>query len=70
MLGEDVTHVGGGPVAVVGEHVDQDGDPAWRVAFVGDPLEGVGVSAGAGALVDGALDVVVGHVGVPGLLHR
>src|SRR5215212_9146942 len=70
VLGEDVANVGGGPVAVVRKHVDQDGDPAGRVALVGDPLVGFGVGACAGALVDGALDVVVWHVGVLRLLYR
>ena len=69
VLGEDVAHVGGGPVAVVRENVDQDGDPARRVALVGDPLVGIGIGARARTLIDGALDVVVGHVGILGLLY-
>ena len=58
--------LGRGALAVVGQRLDDDGHAAGAVALVGDGLVVVGV-AGAERLVDGALDVVVGHVGGLGL---
>src|SRR5262249_48030911 len=44
----------------VREHVDEDGDAAGAVAFVADFLELLPLEL-AGAALDGALDVVLGH---------
>ena len=51
-----------GALAVVGQRFDDDSHTAGAIALVGDGLVVVGV-ARAERLVDGALDVVVGHVG-------
>ena len=59
-LGEDVAHLGAGAVPVVGEHVDQHGHAAGRVALVGDRLVGDALEL-AGAPLDGPLDGVDGH---------
>ena len=48
-------------VLVVGEHLDDDGDATGAVALVGDLLVGDAFEL-AGAALDGALDVVGGHV--------
>ncbi len=53
-------HVGGGAVAVVGEHLDDDRHPARPIALVADLLVSVGVAALG--FLDRALDVVLGHV--------
>src|SRR6266480_6819664 len=53
-------HVGRGPVAVVGEHLDDDRHAAGPIALVADLLVSVGVAALG--LLDRALDVVLGHV--------
>ena len=47
-------------VAVVGQRLDDDGDAARPIALVADRLVGVGI--GARGLLDGALDIVLGHV--------
>jgi len=57
-----MAHLGGGAVAVVGEGLYDDGHAVGAVALIHHVLKVVGV-AGAQRLVDGALDVVVGHVG-------
>ena len=57
-----------GALAVIGQRFDDDGHAAGAVTLIGDGLVVVGV-AGAQRLVDGALDVVVGHVGGLGLGH-
>ena len=56
----------GGALTVVGEGLDDHGHAVGAVAFVDDALVVVGV-VGAQGLVDGALDVVVGHVHCLGL---
>ena len=66
VLVQQVAHLGGGAVAVVGEGVHDNGHAVGAVALVGHVLVGVGV-AGAQGPVNGALDVVVGHVGRLGL---
>ena len=66
VLVQQVAHLGGGAVAVVGEGVHDHGHAGGAVALVHHVLVAVGV-AGAQSLVDGALDVVVGHVGGLGL---
>ena len=60
-LVEVVADLGRGALAVIGQRLDDDGDAAGAVALVGDGLVVVRV-AGAERLVDGALDVVVGHI--------
>ena len=54
--------VGGGTVTVIGQAIDNDGNTAGAVAFI---YEGfiIAVVLCAGGLFDGALDVIVGHVG-------
>ena len=58
---EKIPDLGGGAVAIVGEHTDQDGDAAGRVPLVGDLLVRL-TGQLSGALLDSALDVVLGHV--------
>ena len=50
----------GGAVAIVGQHLDDDGDAAGPVALVADLVIDLGVAAQR--LLDGALDIVLGHV--------
>ena len=69
VLGERVADLGAGAVAVVRRRLDEHRHAAGAVALVGDGLERLGVGALAGALRDRALDVVLGHRGVLGLLH-
>jgi hypothetical protein len=59
-LGEDGADFGGGAVLVVGGRFEQDGDAAGAVALVGHFLVGRAFEF-AGALLDGALDVVDRH---------
>ena len=62
--------LGAGAVAVVGEHLDEHGHAAGRVALVGDRLVGDALEL-AGAALDGPLDGVDRHRRVAGLLeHR
>ena len=67
-LGEDGAHVRRGPIAVVGRGLDEDRDAAGAVALVHDLLELLGLVATARTL-DGALDVVRGHVHRARLVH-
>ena len=69
VLGEDVADLGDGAVAVVGGALHQDGHAARAVTLEGDLLVG-GPLQLARALLDGALDVVGGHVDALGLVHR
>ncbi|MNN44940.1 hypothetical protein D3C81_1592500 [compost metagenome] len=69
MLGERVAHFGHGSGAVVGQAVDDDGRAGQAVAFVAD-LFVVGAFQAAHAALDRALDVVLGHVRVHGLVDR
>ena len=55
-----------GAVAVVGHGLDDDGDAARAVAFVGDGLVAVALTGGS-RLFEHTLDVVVRHVGRLGL---
>ena len=55
-----------GAVAVVGHRLDDDGNAARAVAFVGDGFVAVAL-AGGGRLFEDALDVVVRHIGRLGL---
>ena len=66
---EEVADLGDGAVAVVGRALDQDRDAAGAVALEHELLVG-GALELAGALLDGALDVVGGHVGALGLVDR
>ena len=50
-----------GAVAVVGQHIDDDRNAAGTVALEADLLVGCAFEF-AGSLLDGALDVVRGHV--------
>ena len=59
---EVVAHLGGSAVTVVGEGLHDDGHAAGTVSLIGNGLVVVGV-AGAQGLLNGTLDVVVGHVG-------
>ncbi|CAN3958714.1 General stress protein 13, partial [Dysosmobacter welbionis] len=65
-LVERVADLRRGALAVVGQGLHNDGHAAGAVALVGDGLVVVG-AAGAQGPVDGALDVVVGHVDGLGL---
>ena len=69
VLGERVADLGARAVAVVRRRLDEQRHAAGAVALVGDGLERLGVAALAGALGDRALDVVLGHRRVLGLLH-
>ena len=69
VLGEEVADVRGGAVLVVGEDFDEDGDSAGAVAFIVQFLVGRRAEL-AGALLDGALDVVLRHVRAAGLEDR
>jgi hypothetical protein len=69
MLGEGVAHLGAGAVAVVGRRLDQHRNSSRPVAFVHHGLERSRVAALAGPLRDRALDVVLRHRRVLGLLH-
>ena len=66
VLVEEVADLGGGAVAVVGEGLHDDGHAAGTIALVDHLLE-VLSAAGPQGLVDGALDVVIGHIGGLGL---
>jgi hypothetical protein len=68
VLGEQVADLRARAIAVVGGGRDQQRDAARAVALVEDGLQRVGVSSLARPLGDGALDVVLGHRGVLGLL--
>ena len=69
MLGEGVSHLGGGPVAVVGHAVDDDRHTGRAIALVSD-LVVIAVVVTAGAAFDRAIDRIVGHIGAAGLVHR
>ena len=61
-----LAHVAGGTVAVVGDGFHDHGHAAGRIAFVGDGFV-VHIAQLAGSLLDGALDIIVGHVVALGL---
>ena len=60
-------HIAHGPVLIVGQGLDQNRGAAGAVAFVDRLFEVLTVGA-TGALRDGALDVVLGHIGLLGLV--
>src|SRR5262249_29369232 len=66
---ERVSDLWAGAVSIVGQDADHDGDAAGRVAVVGDLLVRLAGQL-AGALLDGALDVVLRHVDFLGGLDR
>jgi len=59
-FGEGRAHLARGAVAVVGQDLDDDGDAARPIALVADFVIALGVAAGG--LLDGAVDIVLGHV--------
>ena len=59
-LGEVRADAAGGAVAVVGQRLDDHGDAARAIALVAHLLVVLGVAAHR--LLDGALDIVLGHV--------
>ena len=61
VFAHDGAHVARGAVVVVGERRDDDGSAAHAVTFVGELLV-VTVAEVARGTLDGALDVVVGHI--------
>ncbi len=61
VLAEDVPHVGDGPGAVVGHEFHDDRHPAGTVSFE-DPFLVIHPFDIAGALLDGPVDGVLGHV--------
>ena len=63
---KSVADFGSGTLTVVGQSVHDYGHAAGAVALIGDGLE-VLRAAGTQGLVDGALDVVVGHIDGLGL---
>src|SRR5262249_3129941 len=66
---ERVAHVGHGPGLVVGQAVHEYGGAPDAVAFIAHLLV-VGSFEAPDAALDGALDVVPGHVAGIGLVHR
>jgi hypothetical protein len=62
VAGEHVSDLGGRPVFIIGQRLHEDGDAAGTVAFVHDLLRLRHAFQFAGALLDGALDVVGRHV--------
>ena len=66
---EDVADVGDGALGVVGEDTDHERDSVGSVAFIQSGLVGDAVEF-AGALFDGAFDVVFGHLRVFGLVYE
>src|SRR5690606_37568685 len=67
VLGECMPYLGHRAGAIVGHAIDNDRGAADAVAFVADFFI-VGAISPARAALDGALDVVFGHVGVGGLI--
>ena len=57
-----MAHFAGGAVAVVGHGFHNDGDAAGAIAFIDDLFIVLGI-AGTQGLVNGALDIIVGHIG-------
>ena len=58
---EGAAHVGGGTVAIVGQALDVDANAGRTVALVGYLLEVGGIRTGTEGLVDGDLNLVLGH---------
>src|SRR5262249_43811162 len=68
LLLEDVPDLGARPILVVGEHAHEYGNATRPIPLVRDLLELL-AGAAARALLDGALDVLRGHVRGLGRLH-
>src|SRR5262249_38135730 len=64
---EDLLDLAVGPVAVVGHHLHEHGDPTRAVPLVHDLVVGRPFQL-AGAALDRLLDVVLGHGDGPGLV--
>ena len=69
VAGERGAHLGRGPVLVVGQALDQQGDAAGAVALVHDRGVLDRLAADAGAALDGAVDVVLRDGGLLRLEH-
>ena len=67
-MGEGGAHIGGGAVAVIGQRLAEHRHTRRAVALVDDGLVVRGILAGAESLVDGGLDLVLGHGVALGLL--
>ena len=61
-----VAHLTGGTVAIVSHGFNDDSDTLRTVAFVGNLFIVLGVACAEG-LVNGTLDIVIGHIGSLGL---
>ena len=61
MFGKKVAYFGNGAVLVVGGHFNHDGNAAGAVAFI-EGFGEIAASVFAGALADGALNLVLGQV--------
>ena len=59
-LAEERADVGGGAIAVVGQRLDDDSDAAGAITLVTDLV--IALRLAAHRLLDGALDIVLGHV--------
>jgi hypothetical protein len=70
VAGQGGAHLGGGPVAVVGEALDEQRHAVGRIALVGDRLPVGAAGLGARAPLDRPVDVVVGDRGLLGLVDR
>src|SRR5262249_41341788 len=70
VLREQMPDVGPGAVAVVGDRLHEDRDPARSVSLVEDALERLALAALAGSPGDRAFDVVLRHRGFFGLPTR
>ncbi len=68
VLGNSVAHVGDGPVAVVGDDVDEDADAVRAIRLV-DGFDQFTALQLARAALDGPVDVVLGHIGRAGIGH-
>jgi hypothetical protein len=67
VLRQQVPNLADHAIAIVGERLDQDRDPAGAVALVAHLLEGLALG-GADPLLDGPLDVVLRHIGAARLV--
>ncbi len=68
VLGEGMTHFSHGTGTVVGQAVDDDRRAGQAVALIADFFV-VGAFQATHAALDGALDVVLGHVRIHRLVH-
>jgi len=61
VFGEEVADFSRGAVFIVGGGFDEEGDTAWRIAFVHNFFDGTAAFEFASAFEDGAIDVFDGH---------